>query len=838
MEVGGVDAAKLSGIRVRQIIGLAGMLSLGGCFGADAATPEARAPAPEAQELQRVASLGPPSLAIANDFGSVALGATSAPIAFSLTNVGGDSTGPMSATVSDPQDFVTDGSCLGMVLASGASCQVTVRFAPSGAAGAKGAALTVAATPGGQATASLVGTALLAGGLSMSPAGYDFGGVALGQTSAQTLFTVQNTMPSPSGTLSVTLSDTTDFILTTNNCPAVLAGGASCTLGVRFAPASVGSKPGVTLGVAASPGGSPSASLNGVGSATLTVQNAGGGTVTSTPAGIDCGATCSATFTSTPVVLTATPDPTHAFAGWSGACSGSGACSAPVDRANVAVTATFLELAADLSLLSLVGTPDPVLLGSDVTYTIRVHNAGPDAAPATMVTDTLAASATFASAAASQGSCSSAGPIVTCNLGTLPSDGDATVSIAATTTASGTIANGAVVTSGIADPTTGNNSAAVSTTVCGPGDPNPECLPSCPIGTVSGECSCGGSALTAGFCCSGACCSGVQAIASCSLPACAGGCQTPVPSSVPANQGLVIEGTTVTDTQPGVAIIVAIPRSAPISFAYRNNSVTAENSGGYLLAAGGESPSFRDHFLDGSIVTGNRFTWTGTDQTAITHALFVGYGINHRIEYNFLKDTPYGVVTKSSGMTFTSGGVAYNIITNPVQGGTIKGINGVKFYNNTFYQSRSTGVSASLRIYANQDAGAPGFPSTNAQVFNNVFYTKFQVPNISLGTSSRPGFQSDFNVFFCESGTPMFVVEGLGNITFAQWQALGYDTHSVVVDPHFVDTDRLIPSAPLGYGKDLGSEWQAGLSPQTVWGSEPVTTNQGPTWQCGAYIVE
>ena len=59
---------------------------------------------------------------------------------------------------------------------------------------------------------------------------------------------------------------------------------------------------------------------------TLTVVKAGtgSGTVTSSPAGITCGSTCSALFASgTSVTLTATADSGSTFAGWSGeGCSG------------------------------------------------------------------------------------------------------------------------------------------------------------------------------------------------------------------------------------------------------------------------------------------------------------------------------------------------------------------------------------------------------------------------------------------------------------------------------------------------------------------------------------
>jgi len=62
---------------------------------------------------------------------------------------------------------------------------------------------------------------------------------------------------------------------------------------------------------------------------TLTVSRSGtgGGSITSAPAGIDCGNTCSAQFTpGTMVTLTANAEGASSFAGWSGDCSGLGPC--------------------------------------------------------------------------------------------------------------------------------------------------------------------------------------------------------------------------------------------------------------------------------------------------------------------------------------------------------------------------------------------------------------------------------------------------------------------------------------------------------------------------------
>lgn len=57
-------------------------------------------------------------------------------------------------------------------------------------------------------------------------------------------------------------------------------------------------------------------------SKTLTVTKSGKGTVTSSPSGIDCGATCQAGFAKGSVVtLTATPAPGYLFLGWSGPCT-------------------------------------------------------------------------------------------------------------------------------------------------------------------------------------------------------------------------------------------------------------------------------------------------------------------------------------------------------------------------------------------------------------------------------------------------------------------------------------------------------------------------------------
>ncbi|MEK7706124.1 MAG: PKD domain-containing protein, partial [Myxococcota bacterium] len=83
---------------------------------------------------------------------------------------------------------------------------------------------------------------------------------------------------------------------------------------------------------------------------TLSVTNSGGGTVSSSPAGIDCGTSCSATFTSgTAVTLTAAASGGYSFTGWSGACSGAGSCVVTL-AADTDLAATFALIVNPISL--------------------------------------------------------------------------------------------------------------------------------------------------------------------------------------------------------------------------------------------------------------------------------------------------------------------------------------------------------------------------------------------------------------------------------------------------------------------------------------------------------
>lgn len=86
-------------------------------------------------------------------------------------------------------------------------------------------------------------------------------------------------------------------------------------------------------------GGNPDPSNN-----TLDVTITGSGTITSSPAGINCGNDCSQDFSnSTSVTLTATADEGFTFDRWEGACTGNGSCIVSMSS-DQNVRAIFIEV--------------------------------------------------------------------------------------------------------------------------------------------------------------------------------------------------------------------------------------------------------------------------------------------------------------------------------------------------------------------------------------------------------------------------------------------------------------------------------------------------------------
>jgi uncharacterized repeat protein (TIGR01451 family) len=125
------------------------------------------------------------------------------------------------------------------------------------------------------------------------------------------------------------------------------------------------------------------------------------------------------------------------------------------------VTPTAL---ADLAI-ALSGSPNPVLAGSNLTYTVFVANKGPSRATNTTIVDALPPGVTFVSATPSQGTFAVSGGVLTANLGTLSPGAGATLQLVVQPTTEGALANTASVKSDQTDPEPQNDMATVNTTV-------------------------------------------------------------------------------------------------------------------------------------------------------------------------------------------------------------------------------------------------------------------------------------------------------------------------------------------------------------------------------------
>lgn len=272
----------------------------------------------------------------------------------------------------------------------------------------------------------------------------------------------------------------------------------------------------------------------------------------------------------------------------------------------------------------------------------------------------------------------------------------------------------------------------------------------------------------------------------------------------------------------------------------RNNTmVTAGTSGGGWII-GSDSSLSSDNKVALSLFEKNKFISTG-----VVHGCLFGYQQNPIGRYNWIEFTQnYGFVVedKDAATDYVSGGIYGNVIKS---GGyaIVCNMDGLIVYNNTFIMTGEIGVST----YAGQSHTQIPI---NAKIKNNIF--------ISLGTSADTRvvkFESvtqevDYNIYYSPNAILKFQI-GANSYTFAEWQALGFDTHSVVLTAgqfaalftDYANSDYSLPagSAAIGAGVDLGTDYDDLLDASTDWGDTNdlavvVTKQQGENWDVGAYV--
>jgi Divergent InlB B-repeat domain len=188
---------------------------------------------------------------------------------------------------------------------------------------------------------------------------YSLAWIALPSSSSEYEVTLTNNS-NQGGLLRGTVACDTGTGLRLSPLPAVAAKSQSSTL-VGFDPVGCASRVLVVTNqsqTGANPSSSASRSFSvttaigspGTHTLSVTKTSDGSGTVTSNPAGIGCGGDCQESYASgTEVTLTAAAAADSSFAGWGGACSGTGAtCTVTMD-ASRSVTAAFDLLVDDVA---------------------------------------------------------------------------------------------------------------------------------------------------------------------------------------------------------------------------------------------------------------------------------------------------------------------------------------------------------------------------------------------------------------------------------------------------------------------------------------------------------
>lgn len=152
-----------------------------------------------------------------------------------------------------------------------------------------------------------------------------------------------------------------------------------------------------------------------------------------------------------------------------GAIVPTNAATGPISVENNAGTGTsttnfVLNYTADLGL-TVSDSPDPVQLGSDLTYTVRLTNSGPFLAKNVRLTNTLPAGVNLVSAATTLPGSLLTGPVIVASPGDLAIGASGTITIIVTPQNGGTITNFTSVRSDYVDPSLTNNNIQTTTLV-------------------------------------------------------------------------------------------------------------------------------------------------------------------------------------------------------------------------------------------------------------------------------------------------------------------------------------------------------------------------------------
>ena len=132
---------------------------------------------------------------------------------------------------------------------------------------------------------------------------------------------------------------------------------------------------------------------------------------------------------------------------------------------------------------------------------------------------------------------------------------------------------------------------------------------------------------------------------------------------------------------------------------------------------------------------------------------------------------------------------------------------------------------------------------TDTVVKNNIFHGDFasNIPVRLEGGETYTNLDIDYNLYYTGANTSVFTETGVDTYNFAEWQALGHDTHSPTpADPLFTnaagDDFTLKPGSPCRHGSDPSlTSYTTKLRPNASWPDNVVTMED--ILSIGAYGV-
>src|SRR5262249_21406291 len=297
------------------------------------------------------------------------------------------------------------------------------------------------------------------------------GGTTITNNAVATSDTPDGTQANNTGTATTTAQSQADLALTKSDSPDPVIAGSNITYTVNFVNNGPGSATSVTVtdAVPANTTFVSAVVTPGTGWSTSSPAVGGTGNVVFSKASVLNGET--AVF---PIVVKVNPSTANG-ATITNSATAAPTSSDPNTANNTATATTTVSTQADLSVTK-TDSPDPVIAGNNITYTINFTNNGPSDAQTVTVADAVPANTTFVSATVTTGTgWSTSAPAV---------GGTGNVVFSKATVAAGetavftivvkvgsnipdgtTISNSATAATTTTDPTSGNNTGTATTTV-------------------------------------------------------------------------------------------------------------------------------------------------------------------------------------------------------------------------------------------------------------------------------------------------------------------------------------------------------------------------------------